>query len=259
MGHIRLGNLPKTRNWQQVVELVAGGGSVSDIAGQTATAAERGLAGAGDDRALVESFWLLTQLPLAARSDDYVNELRECGLRVQDAPSLMELIGAFSGAVDEKVDRAGARTDLGEMAQLAATETISSMVGERVPTLFGTTTEDVRSCLREFARPRNFSLLAKSFFGRLTNRYLSYFLSRTLSDHVGPGSRFENIEAHSQFNDALDVHCRQAARIVEEFAGGWFSKTNFEGGISREAAGRFAHVAAKKISSELRKRSGEDA
>ena len=229
---------------------------MGDVAALTATAAERGLAGAANDPALVESIWLLTQLSLAARTDDYVNRLKECGLRVQSAPSLMELTGAFSDVVDQKVDRLGSRTDLGEMAQLAATETISSVVGERLPTLFGTTAEDVRSCLGDFATPRNFSILAKDFFGRLTNRYLSYFLSRTLSNHVGRGNRFDNIQAHSEFNDALDVHCRQAARIVEEFAGGWFSKTNYEGGITREAAGRFAHVAAKKINAELRKRRG---
>jgi hypothetical protein len=83
---------------------------------------------------------------------------------------------------------------------------------------------------------------------------LAYFLSKELSNHVGASERFLNTRAHTDFNIALRTHCQEASRIVETFAGGWFSKTNFEGGITREKAGRFAHVALKKITAELRRR-----
>ena len=43
MGHIRLGNLPKTRKWQQVVDLIEGGAGTAQVANATITAAERGL------------------------------------------------------------------------------------------------------------------------------------------------------------------------------------------------------------------------
>jgi hypothetical protein len=29
---------------------------------------------------------------------------------------------------------------------------------------------------------------------------------------------------HTAFNAALDQHCREAARIVEQFAGGWIAR-----------------------------------
>jgi hypothetical protein len=38
---------------------------------------------------------------------------------------------------------------------------------------------------------------------------------------------------------------------VEEFSGGWFSKTNFEGGITPKKAADFVFVALKKLRAEL--------
>ena len=96
--------------------------------------------------------------------------------------------------------------------------------------------------------------LARDFFARLTRRHLEYYLSRELSNHVGPSSRFTSIADYSRFNAELDQHCREAARIVKEFAGGWFGKTNYEGGITPDKAAAFVSAALKKIGTELRKR-----
>jgi hypothetical protein len=41
----------------------------------------------------------------------------------------MEVLGAFSGAVDRHAREHGGRTDLGEMAQMAAVESLSALVG----------------------------------------------------------------------------------------------------------------------------------
>jgi len=43
MGHIRLGELPRTRKWAQVVGLIEGGAGSAQVANATITAAERGL------------------------------------------------------------------------------------------------------------------------------------------------------------------------------------------------------------------------
>ena len=72
-------------------------------------------------------------------------------------------------------------------------------------------------------------------------------------NYVSGDGRFANIVQHAEFNAALDLHCRQAARIVEEFSGGWFSKANFQGGITPRKAAGFVHVAIKKITAELKR------
>src|SRR4051812_24661631 len=117
MGHVRLGVLPKSRKWGQVVEELRLGASVGEIAASAADAAENALQGASNDPAFLHAFWLLTQIPLAARGPEFARDLRRLGLEVQDQPSLMDVAAAISGAVDRHAQEQGYRTDLGEMAQ----------------------------------------------------------------------------------------------------------------------------------------------
>src|SRR5712671_5711784 len=129
MGHIRLGNLPRTRKWQQVVGLLDSAAGTPQIAAATLDAAKRGLDQAARDPALLHSFWLLTQLPLCARKADFVAELAKIGVSITGEATLMELVGGLSDAVDAHVYRVGGRTDLGEMAQMGTAETLSSVLG----------------------------------------------------------------------------------------------------------------------------------
>src|SRR5712692_3225837 len=96
MGHTRLGRLPRTRKWQEVVGLVAAGADTADVAAATLDASMRGLEDAARDPALLRSFWLLTQLPLCARKANFVEELTDVGMSVTGEPTLMELVGGFS-------------------------------------------------------------------------------------------------------------------------------------------------------------------
>jgi hypothetical protein len=53
------------------------------------------------------------------------------------------------------------------------------------------------------------------------------------------------------------LYCRQSAEIVREFAGGWYSKTAHETGITQDDAGGFAFVALGKLASELKREAVE--
>ena len=255
MGHIRLGVLPRSRKWQQVIEELRLGSDVNIIAAAAADAAEAGFQRASTDPAFLHAFWLLTQIPLAARGPAFAANLRRLGLAVADQPSLIEVLGAFSGAVDRYAQKHGGRTDLGEMAQMAAVESLSAIVGPSLPSLFGAGPEDVQRAVGRFASGDRFSQLAREFFARLTHRSLDYYLSRELSNHIGAGERFEDDRARSQFDDALEQHCREASRIVEAFSGGWYGKNVYQqDGLTADDVRRFAPVAFKKIRTELRKR-----
>lgn len=251
MGHIRLGRLPHTQKWKQVVSLIDSGASTADIALATLQASQKGLQEASKDPTLIYATWLLTQIPLAAKGSNFSEELSKIGLEVSQQPSLMEVMGAFTSAVDTYASRKGIRSDLGEMAQLAAVESLTKLAGDKTKSLFGATPEDVQKALGSLSSKKEFSTLGRDFFARFLRRHLTYFLSRELSNHVGPNRRFANIHEHGEFNDALDHYCQQSARIVKEFAGGWFSKANYEGGIDLEKARIFAYSALKKIGGEL--------
>ena len=253
MGHTRLGNLPRTRKWQQVVALIEWGAGTEQVANAAISAAEEGLQLAAEDRGLVETIWLLTKLPLAAKSENFTRALQDAGLEISDSPGLMEVVGALSDAIDRKLSNNGGRTDLGEMAQMAAAETITQIIGSRTQSLFGTTPDDIKNAFSRLSTNKQFGILARDFFGRLTNKCLDYFVSRAVAHHVGENRRFSTLAQQSEFSRALGTHSREASRIIEEFSGGWFTKTNWEKkGISRQDAAGFAHVAMKKIVEELK-------
>jgi hypothetical protein len=254
MGHQHLGTLPGSRKWRQVVHLISAGADVQDVAAATSAAAEQQMADASNDPAVKHAVWLLTQIPTAARKDNFASELRRLGLRVTDNPTLLEIATAMTDAVDRYVGKTGGRTDLGEMAQLSAVESLNAIAGRELPDLFGATTEKTKVALGGLGTVKEFAVLARDFFSRLSRRQLSYFLSRELSQHVGVNSRFQTIREHRDFEAALDLHCREASRIIKEFSGEWFSKHTYEGGIDEAKAGRFAHIAFQKIREELRHR-----
>ena len=92
MVHILLGVLPTARHWVAVAELLRLGAKVEDIAGATVLAAESELRNAASDPAFESTIWLLTQLPLAARSDQFRERLVELGFPAESAQSLHGLI-----------------------------------------------------------------------------------------------------------------------------------------------------------------------
>ena len=97
-----------------------------------------------NDAGVIETLWLLTQLPVAARGADFADELRQRGVQVSNAPGLTEIISAVTEAIDASMPNNRGRTDLGEMAQVAASETLMKVVGTQTRNLFGATAEDVR-------------------------------------------------------------------------------------------------------------------
>ena len=258
MGHIRLGRLPSTKRWTQVVGLLRAGGSISDLAAATAEAAEAELQSAKGDPALAYTVWLLTQLPLAARSHRFSARLSELGFDSTAGQSVVGLVAGLSQAVDRHVADRAHRTDFGELARQAAAESITSIVGARVASLFVSSGEDVQNELGRLATKKRFASLARDFFARLTQKTLEYYISRELPNHVGPDKPVASIDRQIEFRAALERHCREAALIVEQFAGGWYSKSNFRGTLTPASAQSFADYALKKMRDELRARRASD-
>ena len=91
-----------------------------------------------------------------------------------------------------------------------------------------------------------------------TQKTLEYYISRELPNHVGPGRAIASIDNQIEFRGAVERHCHEASLIVEEFAGGWYSKSNYQGTLTEASAQGFADYALKKMRDELRARRSAD-
>ena len=104
------GVLLKSRKWRQVVaELRLGRASAKSLPWPRKPP-RPSLQAAGTDPAFLHSFWLLTQVPLAARGPAFAEDLARLGIKVAEPPTLMSVVAAISAAVDRHAREHGGRT-----------------------------------------------------------------------------------------------------------------------------------------------------
>ncbi len=138
---------------------------------------------------------------------------------------------------------------------MALVESLTAAIEPQLPSLFEPDPTELRSALGRLSQGDRFASLARDFFARLTQRSLDYFLSRELAKHVGDEGRFRTDAERRAFDAAIAQHCREASRIVEDYAGGWYGKTVWqEGRLTEDAARKFARYGFKKIRDELGRR-----
>ena len=263
LGHTRLGPLPKSKRWNQVVESLTGSvlnqyavsssaSRVNIIAAETLKAARSTLARVSNDPGVRYTFYLLTQLVLASRNTDWRSELDQHGISLSDQSSVFDLTAAVQGAIDRYISgTALGATDLSEMAQQAVGEALTSLLAEETPSLFGDfDSKDLKNAVRSLSTKKGFGRLGQKFFAHLVARFLNFHLSRATAAGLG-APRLQNLGYIGEFNDALTTHCEESARIVRDFCGDWYSKTEYEQGIDLPNSARFLAIAVRKLKSEL--------
>jgi hypothetical protein len=258
MGTQRLGTLPDTAPWRRVVELIAEAADAAAVATATNHAAKRGLQLARNDEGLVYCTHLLVRVVVAARQSDFTAALITVGIDVPNKPGLFDIVASFSDAVDRHLHKTAGRSDIGEMAQLAAVESLTQTLGQRAGGFFGTEPADVRRAARELSTERGFATLAHDFFARFTQRFLTYHLGRELSNHVGGNGRFASSEEHNEFVEQLGVHCRETAGVMRDFAGAWYSKQSVRGEITPTKTRGFVNHCLTKLYGQLAIRGKRD-
>jgi hypothetical protein len=261
MGHERVGTLPRTKRWRDVVALLDQSVQSSpesipteEIASLTIEAAKAKLAQIQTDDGVARSFQFLVLLSVASQNEDPQAFLAGQGINipVQATPLAMSLaLRNWLGPVERT-----ANPEFTTLARQSAVDTIAEW--QRTKTvgqgrLFESGTDPFESW-RQASQGRGFSELSRTFFAKFTSRYLNYFLSRVASD------RLATAEQRDHFSAALDSHISTVAdhafetsKITQSFAAGWFNK-NAHGEIpSNEQVKGFLQLAFSKIREELRR------
>ncbi|MGL6074883.1 MAG: hypothetical protein ACRC8S_12040 [Fimbriiglobus sp.] len=198
---------------------------------------------------------MMMVIPLAAKTDDFAGAMRGVGIDVNDDPDLFEILEAISGKIEKTRNQEKQRSDLAEMAENALIETLSATIGAAVHHLFETTPSDVQKAFAKLSTKKEFGILNVGFFGKLLGKCLDYVLSRALPEYVGAGKRLPNVADFTTYTGELKTFCEETARIVEQYAGDWYSKECFQqqGEIDKERVFHFTYGAFAKLSKALEK------
>jgi hypothetical protein len=269
MGHERVGYLPKTKRWRDIVEGIAGfgavvdgGGSstggaidVSEIVQQTTDNLRNRFENLERDDSLLSAFRFLVCLPVAARTEIPREELARLGITVPADPSPISL----AKALQQYMPASAGSLEYAKIAQNAAVDAIAVWSGRAdrpEENLFGVASQSF-DVWKKAADGAGFCELSRIFFGKFTERYLKYFLEREASA-VLPG-----IQQRDHFSDQIGLHVDdvsrhafETAKITQSFAAGWFNK-HAKTGLPTNASMRgFLRLALGKLREEIR-REGE--
>jgi len=255
MGHIRIGALPTTRRWREVVELLEESPQLTGALTAALTeAADARLRGLATDESLNYSFWLLTRIASAAQQGNFVAQLSRLGLQLSEGTSTLSLISDITDKVRQRTAAEVQSGDFGELASLALRRALMDTVAEHGRSLFGSTVEDVHAALRSYSTPVRFGVVSQRFFADFFARTLRSLLDRDLPNRIGDDRTIRNLAEGQEFSDALDLYTRQAARITQGFAEGWYSKYNWQSQreITPEQSRGFVGYAIQKLRMELK-------
>jgi hypothetical protein len=138
MGHLRLGRLPKTRRWVDVVRLLET--SPEDTAGIAAGvifAADQRLKYLASDPSIGYCFWLLTRIAWASRQPDFQQTLSNLGLNTDSNTPVLTFISRLTDHIHIETASNTSSGHFTEISSLALRRTLSETVGQYTGSLFG--------------------------------------------------------------------------------------------------------------------------
>jgi len=254
MGHERLGTLPKTQRWKQVIEQIAkpslSNADVADVVSQTTQNISSRFRNIHSEPGVQAAFKFLVSLSVASRSSTPRETLSSNGIDVPGTATPLSL----AKAVRAQVTARRHSLEYGEIAQNAAVDAIAIWYErnrDRQLSLFEPQ-KDPFGIWRKTGGGAGFCELARLFFAKFTERYLNYFLEREASGHL------PNLYQREQFNkklqehiDTISNHAFETAKITQSFAAGWFNKHATEHVPSDTEIEDFLFVAFGKIRDEI--------
>jgi hypothetical protein len=256
MGHERVGLLPKTKRWSDLVRQMEAVSSsslpVATVASQTLQNVRRQYETLFKDDAVRSTFAFLVAFSHACRASNPEQELKASGIPISENSNLLSLVRTLK----EQIPTREAVSEYGQLALAAAADAIGQWYAQnatRQLPLFKPSSQFLSSW-RELGNGSGFCELARLFFGKVTERYLNYFLDRTAS------ATLPSIEQREQFRqdvrshvDAVSKHAFETAEITQSFAAGWFNAHARDKIPTTEEIEGFLAIAFGKLRDELRR------
>jgi hypothetical protein len=258
MGHERLGALPRTKHWRDLVDDIGQAANVpsgmSDLASRTLVNVRNRFGSIQSDPGVQAAFTFLLGLTTHGLPGPPGPETFP-DIELSANPSPFRLTKQLRSWVDAQVGS----LEYAELAKRAAADAIAFWTTEcsRQGDLFGSA-QDASQAWADARKGAAFSQICRVFLGKFVERYLKYFLEREAS------AELPTLEARERFAASLSGHVDLVARhafestkIAQSFAAGWFNKHARYARPDRESAHAFLAFALGKLRQELQRESAE--
>jgi hypothetical protein len=254
MGHERIGHLPRTVSWRNIVAALQANVAGVDpgtqyLAADTIEQVRRRFGSIHRDAGVQAAFGFIVGVARSRPPSSPGRAAPEIPLPSDATP--LRLASLLDSWVDSHADS----REYAELAKRAAAETLATWYAHqsRQPVLFvDTPVDSARHDWAAAGTGAGFSEVARIFFARFTERYLLYFLEREASAVA------KTVEERERLNDRLESsldlisrHAFETSRITQSFAAGWFSKHARDSTPSDRSLAGFLRVGFEKLREAL--------
>jgi hypothetical protein len=253
MGHERVGFLPNTKKWLNIVDDIGkfsdSFNNVPQIANNTIKLVKTRFRNIENDDGVLASFKFLVLLSISAKHKNPAQYLSESGINLQNDFTLFNL----SKEINNYISTHAEQNEFNILANQAVLDTVSSWTKDNSIQLTLDLFDGKNSfdAWQKASKGDGFCELARSFYAKFTERYLKYFLERETSSHIKNLADRENFDRElSNHVNEISKHAFETTKIMQSFAAGWFNK-NSEKKINDDQIKKFVSFAFNKIVSEL--------
>ena len=249
MGHERVGTLPRTKQWRELVAQMAEHSAeepkAEKVARKTLELAQEKLGQIASDQAFAAAFRFLVLFSVStqAQKDESLARLIQfAGINNENGPLVV-------GASLKRwvASEAAAGSEYLELATRSATKALAEWFdanNSKQNELFPANNENVK-IWRPLAHGGAFSDLSRLFFKEVVRTYLHYLLDRESSGVL------KSLRDVSSLNEGLDRYAYETTKIAQSFSAGWYNKYAIGRAPTASDVGDFVRFAIHKLRDEL--------
>jgi len=250
MGHERIGFLPKSQSWNNIINQLKlfdnNPNTISKIADNTLENVRALYKEMHNNESLFSAIKFLAILAISANRENQLNFLNSSGINISEIS-----IFALAYGVKEYVKTERGSLEINKITCDSVLEAIvkyehnnKNLQNE----LFESTRENLWS---KIGSGSNFCELARLFFASFTDRHLRYYLERETAHSIDNFSKIENFK--KTLYEQITQHSYETAKIMQSYAAGWFNKYAIAGSPSNEEITGFLKISFEKMREEFRR------
>lgn len=253
MGHERLGMLPKSRRWRDIVQKLAhlydSDTNPSNIARDTIRNVRSNLRGIENDPGVLAAFKFLVLISNSAASKKFVDAMAQHNVQLPTNPTLISIAKELRRWVDPRQES----LEYGQLATASASDALKIWYEQNKgqQDLFESFDSSLR-VWRKSGTEKAFCEISRIYFAKFVERYLNYFLEREASAAFPDFSQRDQFSVDVQeYVNQASKHAFETAKITESFAAGWYKKNAQESMPTDKSIKSFLHTAFHKLRDEL--------
>lgn len=252
MGHVRIGFLPHTRQWNAIVDQLSSydndEATVAAIADRTLDAVRKEFDGLKYDESVIKAIEYLANIVVSSRQDDQVAFLRENGYSVDNDLSVFGLTTSAKKVIQTE-DGSLETNKLARDAAIQAVMEYYEKHSDKQLSLFRTDNNP----FKERGSGREFCELARYFFAAFTERQIRYYIDRAASSVIGDYDNYIRFsDTLTKQSMAITEHAFEISKIMQSFAAGWFNKHALDNAPSNDSVTDFLKISFGKVREEFR-------